>query len=504
MDAEGPVNRMRLRRMGIDTYQEPVLYMRRDCHVCHAEGFEAQSRVEVALNGHHIVATLNVVDVDFLPESEAGLSDAAWRLLGAQPGDVATLRHPPPLESLGHVRAKVYGRRFTPSSLRAVIEDVAAGHYSDLQLAAFVTACAGRLDPGETEALTRAMVDVGERMDWGPGLVMDKHCVGGLPGNRTSMLIVPIVAACGLRMPKTSSRAITSPSGTADTMETVTQVDLDMARMRQVVERTGGCIAWGGAVRLSPADDILIRVERPLDLDSEGQLVASILSKKAAAGATHVLIDMPVGPTAKVRSAEAAAKLSALLGGVAHKLGLQLRITQTDGSAPVGRGIGPALEARDVLSVLRCQPDAPADLAERSLLLAGQLLELGGAAAPGAGMDLAAQVLADGRALQKFGEICEAQGGFREPERARYTQPVLALRSGNVVGVDNRRLSRIAKLAGAPKAACAGIDLHIRPGEFVERGQPLYTLHAASPGTLAYAVDYAHAQPGTVQVAEDE
>jgi thymidine phosphorylase len=151
------------------------------------------------------------------------------------------------------------------------------------------------MDLNETIALTRAMVNAGERMQWGDGLVMDKHCVGGLPGNRTTMLIVPIIAACGLRMPKTSSRAITSPAGTADAMETLAPVDLDVPQIRRVVEQTGGCIVWGGGVRLSPADDILIRVERPLDLDSQGQMVASVLSKKVAAGSTHVLIDMPVG-----------------------------------------------------------------------------------------------------------------------------------------------------------------------------------------------------------------
>ena len=299
-----PASRLRLRRMGIDTYQEPVLYMHRDCPVCHSEGFEAQSRVEVALNGRTIVATLNVVTGDFLSPEEAGLSEAAWRLLRPADGDKAHLRHPKPLESLGHVRAKVYGKRLDAAAFDAVIADVAAGRYSDLQLAAFVTACAGNgLDLHETVALTRSMVGAGERIAWDEGVVMDKHCVGGLPGNRTTMIVVPIVAACGLRMPKTSSRAITSPAGTADTMETLAPVDLDVAQIRRVVGRTGGCIAWGGAVRLSPADDVLIRVERPLDLDSPGQLVASVLSKKAAAGATHVLIDMPVGLTAKVRIA---------------------------------------------------------------------------------------------------------------------------------------------------------------------------------------------------------
>ncbi|HSV80185.1 MAG TPA: thymidine phosphorylase family protein [Ramlibacter sp.] len=496
--------RLRLRRLGIDTYQEPVLYMHRDDPVSRSEGFEAQSRVELHLDGHSVIATLNVVHGDFLALGEAGVSEAAWRALRGQDGAPVTLCHPPPLESLGHVRAKVYGRKLTDAAMRAVITDVAAGRYSELQLAAFVTACAGdRLDQEEAVALTRAMVEAGERIDWGTGLVMDKHCVGGLPGNRTTMIVVPIVAACGLRMPKTSSRAITSPAGTADTMETLAPVDLDVPAIRRVVERTGGCIVWGGSVRLSPADDILIRVERPLDLDSQGQLVASILSKKAAAGATHVVIDMPIGPTAKVRSPQAAHVLSQQLQLTAQALGLRLRVVQTDGTAPVGHGIGPALEARDVLSVLRGEPQAPSDLADRALLLAGQLLEFGGAAAAGLGTGVAARVLADGRAWRKFQEICDAQGGMRQLPVAAHRHEVRAQRSGSVVAIDNRRLARIAKLAGAPQAPAAGIDLHVRDGDFVERGEPLYTLHAGSPGELAYALQYAQAQSETIHVLED-
>jgi thymidine phosphorylase len=495
---------LRLRRLGIDTYQEPVLYMHRDCPVCRSEGFEAQSRVELRVEGRTVIATLNVVQGSFLDVGEAGVSEAAWRLLRAPEGALVSLRHPPPLESLGHVRAKVYGRKLTASALRAVIEDVAAGRYSELQLAAFVTACAGdHLDLDETVALTRAMVDAGERMHWSAGKVLDKHCVGGLPGNRTTMIVVPIVVACGLRMPKTSSRAITSPAGTADTMETVAPVELDMATIRRVVEHTGGCIVWGGAVRLSPADDILIRVERPLDLDSQGQLVASVLSKKSAAGSTHVLIDIPVGPTAKVRSQAAANGLAHQLQSTGHALGLKLRVVQTDGTAPVGFGIGPALEARDVIAVLRNEPGAPIDLAQRSLVLAGHLLEMGGAAPEGTGTAVAQAVLADGRAWRKFQEICDAQGGMRTPVPAPRRHEVPAPRSGCVLGIDNRRLARIAKLAGAPRAPGAGIDLHVHVGDFVERGQPMFTLHADSPGELAYALDYASMQSETVHVSED-
>jgi thymidine phosphorylase len=256
-------------------------------------------------------------------------------------------------------------------------------------------------------------------------------------------------------------------------------------------------------VRLSPADDVLIRVERPLDIDSQGQLVASVLSKKVAAGSTHVLIDMPVGLTAKVRNLEAAARLGRQLELVGSALGLRVRVVQTAGLAPVGCGIGPALEARDVLSVLRRDPGAPADLAQRALALTAEILEFGGAAPAGGGLALASSMLADGHAWTKFQQICEAQGGMRDPPVAAHRQPLAAPRSGTVIAIDNRRLARIAKLAGAPNAPCAGIDLHVRLGDVVEHGQPLFTLHSATRGELAYALEYATSQAEAVHVMEE-
>jgi thymidine phosphorylase len=259
---------------------------------------------------------------------------------------------------------------------------------------------------------------------------------------------------------------------------------------------------WGGAARLSPADDVLIRVERPLDIDSEAQLVASVLSKKLAAGSDRVLIDIPVGPTAKVRSSEAARSLAGSLPAVGEAMGLELRVIQSDGRQPVGRGIGPALEARDVLAVLRHQADAPPDLRERALALAGELLEMAGRCAPGGGPALAQCVLDDGRAWAKFVAICEAQGGLREPVTAPCTAPVTATAAGRVATIDNRRLARAAKLAGAPRDACAGAFIHVRLGDRVAAGQPLFTLHAQSPGELAYALSYVAGQAPIVALED--
>lgn len=501
MEATPTQSTLRLRRLGIDTYDEPVIYMRADCHVCRSEGFESHSRVTVRLNGKSIIATLHMITSDLLHANEASLSDSAWTLLDANDGDKVAVSHPEPVDSLSHVRTKVYGGRLGDTAIHAIVKDVADRRYSDIHLSAFITACAGdRLDTREIIALTRAMVAVGEQLSWDRAPIVDKHSVGGLPGNRTTPIIVAIAAAAGLTMPKTSSRAITSPAGTADTMETLAPVNLDIRAMRRVVEREGGCIVWGGAMHLSPADDIFIRVERPLDLDSEGQMVASILSKKAAAGSTHVVIDMPVGATAKVRDVAASRTLAALLVEVGKSLGLEVRVVVTDGAQPVGRRIGPALEARDVLAVLQGAPEAPRDLRDRSARLAAEILELTNKAPAGAGMSLARAILDDGRAWRKFQRICEAQGGMRVPSTAAHKQAVTAATAGKVVLIDNRRLARIAKLAGAPTAPAAGLELHTPVGTIVERGQPLFTLHAEAPGELAYALAYVATRPEIIQI----
>jgi thymidine phosphorylase len=491
------------RRLGIDSAGTAVLYIGAGSRACTAHGLQAGERVTVTAGAASVAALVNVVDAGLLAEGEAGLSEFAWKRLDAQPGRMLQVAPAAPARSFSVARSKIYGQDLSVDGANAIIMEIAAGLYSDIQIAAFITACAGkRLKVEEVFALTGAMVQAGARLDWPAGPIVDKHCVGGLPGNRTTLVVVPIVAACGLVIPKTSSRAITSPAGTADAMEALAPVDLDTVRMRRVVEQEGGCIVWGGAVNLSPADDMLIRVARPLDFDGEAQLVASILSKKLAAGSTHVLIDMPVGPSAKVRTPAAAESLSRLLHTIGQAYGLTLRTVISDGSQPVGRGIGPALEARDALAVLQGAADAPQDLRARSLSLAGQLLELGGKAGTGEGLAMAQAALDGGAAWRKFQAICAAQGGMREPPLATCQHTVEAARAGRVATIDNRRLARVAKLAGAPQAPGAGLLFEAPLGSRVVPGQPLFTVHAASPGALADALAYAAAHEDIVAILE--
>ena len=350
-------NSLSVKNIGIDTYRENIVFMRYDCDVCRSEGFSALTRVVVSNGKKSIVATLNVVTSDIIEHHEAGLSAESMKRLNVKSGDLITVTHLNPIESFKSVRGKMYGKRFTDDSLHDIIGDIVSGRYSNIELAAFITACVDdNLDINEIIGLTRAMIGTGVKLDWGKELIVDKHCVGGIPGNRTTPIVVSIIAASGLIIPKTSSRAITSPAGTADTMETMTPVDLTIDKVRKVVEAESGCMVWGGAVQLSPADDILISVEKALDIDSEGQMIASVLSKKASAGSTRVVIDVPVGPTAKVRTNESAFHLQKQLEQVGYAIGLKVNAIITDGSQPVGKGIGPALEAHDVLSVLRNSP----------------------------------------------------------------------------------------------------------------------------------------------------
>jgi thymidine phosphorylase len=502
-----PVNPqdLRIRRVAIDTWRESVAYLHRDCPVVRASGFQALSRVLVQANGTTIIAVLNVVDDERIVHArELGLSEDAFARLDVAEGHAATVAPAEPPASIDALHRKIAGERLTREDLHAIVQDVAQARYTKIELAAFVVATKGYdLDRDEVLYLTEAMIASGRRLDWQHqvrgGPVVDKHCIGGIPGNRTSMLVVPIVTAHGMLCPKTSSRAITSPAGTADTMEVLAEVELPFERLTQIVRDTNGCLAWGGKAGLSPADDILISVERPLGIDSPGQMVASILSKKIAAGSTHLVLDIPVGSTAKVRSMPAAQQLRKLFEYVADRLGLHLEAVITDGAQPVGSGIGPLLEARDVMRVLHNDPLAPADLRDKSLRLAGRLIEFDPDVRGGDGWRIARDILESGRALAQMNAIIDAQGRRTvSPELGELTHEAIADTDGCVGAIDNLQLARIARLAGAPQVMGAGVDLLRKVGDKVRAGEPLYRLHARYAADLNFARALAQRDNGYV------
>lgn len=482
---------LKLRRLGIDTYRENVAYLHRDCAIYRAEGFQALSKVEICANNQRILAVLNVVDDDkIVTPLDLGLSEEAFAKLALAEGHMVSIEHAEPPESMNAVRRKIAGERLNQEDFNHIIADITERRYSKTEISAFLVASGqSDMDRDEVFYLTRAMLDVGERLDWNESLVADKHCIGGIPGNRTSMLVVPIVAAHGMLIPKTSSRAITSPAGTADTMEVLANVELDIKNLHDIVRKHRACLAWGGTAQLSPADDIMIAVERPLGIDSLGQMVASILSKKLSAGSTHLLIDIPVGPTAKVRYMRQAQRLRKLFEFVGDQIGIHLEVVITDGRQPIGNGIGPVLEARDVMRVLQESPDMPNDLRQKSLRLAGRVLEFDPDVRGGNGYAIARDILDSGRALQMMNTIITAQGIQNEQfDLGRLTHEFPSPSDGVVVDINNLHLARIARFAGAPMDKGAGVDLFKKLGDRVERGEPLYRIHAEYPADFNFAL----------------
>jgi len=486
---------LKLKSVAIDTFKENVAYLHRDCPLYRTEGFQALMKIEIYIkdNGSPILAVLNIVDdCAIVGINELGLSTQAFGQLGKEQGINVRIAPAKPPISLKAVHRKIAGETLNKNEFHLICQDILENRYSKMEIAAFLVACSHNgLEREEVFFLTKAMVDTGKSLNWGEAIVVDKHCIGGIPGNRTTMIVMPIIAAHGMLMPKTSSRAITSPAGTADTMEVLANVELSIEQMQKVVQQHRGMLTWGGTARLAPVDDILISVERPLSMDSTGQLVASILSKKIAAGSTHLLIDIPVGASAKIHQNQEALALRKLFEYIGDLFGLHIDVVISDGSQPIGNGIGPALEARDVQQVLSNQINAPSDLREKSLRLAGRVLEFDPDVRGGQGYIIARDILESGRAFEKMQAIISAQGvQQKKHSKAALEFAVTAPKSGYIHTIDNLKVAHIASLAGAPIDKNAGIDLHKKVGDKIKKGDTLFIIYACFKSNFEFSIQF--------------
>lgn len=394
--------------------------------------------------------------------------------------------------SVTYIKEKLFGTPLSTEKINEIVKDIVEDDLSDIELTYFVSGCfCNGLSDRETADLTRAIVKYGNRLVFKDKFVVDKHCIGGVPGNRTTLVVVPIIIAAGLRMPKTSSRSITSPSGTGDTMEILANVKNDAKKLYKIAQQVGGFITWGGGVDLAAADDYMIRVRHPLSLDPEGMLLASIMAKKYSVSANHVLIDVPIGETVKIKTKKDAQHLRKRFLKIAHLLGMKARVIITDGSQPIGRGIGPLLEAIDILKVLKNEKDAPQDLKEKSVMMAGILLELCKKARKGWGEKIAQEILESGAAWKKMQDIIRAQGAKRIPSLANSFYDLKTAKKGIIRKIDNKQISHICRIAGAPKDVKAGIFIYKKLKEKVKKGQVLYRIYANSPERLKYASSFA-------------
>jgi AMP phosphorylase len=415
----------------------------------------------------------------------------ATHLHTGDPVTVELLGRPP---SVTAIIKKLQGKSLTDLEIESIVRDIVDHRLGTIEVTYFMASSFVKpYSLRELIALTRAMAQTGEQLQLPGRRVVDKHSVGGLAGNRTTMLVVPIVASLGLTIPKTSSRAITSPAGTADTMEVLAPVTFPMTAIRRIIQRTNACLIWGGGLAIAPADDLIIRVSRPLSFEPFDKMIVSILAKKVAMGVRFLVIDMPVGPSVKVTDFATAHVLARKFDRVASAFGIKVKVLPTEAKEPVGRGIGPQLEARDILRVLQQKENRPRDLETKAVRLSGELLELAGRARRGKGAGLALDSLRSGRAWKTMQSIIRAQGGNPGVDAETLPQSnirvrITADRSGTIVAVNNRAVDHVAKTLGAPESKLAGLYLHRRLGETVERGQKLLTLYAPTRDRLTLAL----------------
>jgi len=396
------------------------------------------------------------------------------------------------------IKKKLVGKSLSYNEIFAIMDEIANKRLSPV-LTTYFAAAGFREGFSDEELyfLTRAMVDTGPKLHFF-GLVADKHSTGGVAGSRISMVLVPIVAAAGFLIPKSSSRAITSPTGTADSMEVLAPVTFSPKQIQSIAEKVGGCIVWGGHLGLAPADDVIIQIEQPLAFESFDKIIVSIMAKKVASGATHVILDIPVGPTLKIQHFEDAERISQKFTFLASRFSMKV-ITDINGMRQTaGQGIGPTLEARDALLILEQHKDRPRTFEEKAIRQAGKLLSLCLAENPEkldkSGEQIAREILESGKAMAKMREIIKAQGGNPDVEShtlipGKYKFEVKALRAGRVTTIQNQQITIIARILGCPTDKKAGMYIHHKIDEHIDRGDILCTLYSSDQYRLKEAME---------------
>ncbi|MBY8999775.1 MAG: AMP phosphorylase [Candidatus Heimdallarchaeota archaeon] len=437
-----------------------------------------------------VISTDDLIEPGFIGLAEEQIDKLQSK--EAKKVKVYTRRRPASLE---FIKQKQAGSVWTESQLRSIVSDITVGQYTDLELSMFTLAQYYKgLNMDEIQYLTQSMVEFGITLDFGEP-VYDKHSIGGIPGNKISLVIVPTVAAAGLLIPKTSSRAITSPSGTADTMEVLCDVNFSADEMLEIAPKVRGMLVWGGKLDLSPLDDIVIhRVEQPLGIDPHSQMLASIFSKKVSTGVDHMVLDIPTGEGSKMPTRAGAIQYAQESTELGRRLGIHIEAALSYGEQPLGKAVGPALEAKEALEVLLGK--GPTSVLEKSNELTGILFEMAGLAPAGQGAALAADYIVKGKAKAKMEEILAVQGGNpnitpEEVEIGQYTADILATRDGYIVKLSNVGIKKVAYAAGTPNHKKAGVYLHKKGGDFCKKDEKLMTIYSDSEGRLTEAVNLA-------------
>jgi len=445
-------------------------------------------RVSISRDHKKIISAVDTAE-GILKLNEIAVSEEIITNLNLRQGSLVEVKITSRPHSITLIKKKLLGKTLAKEELEEIVDDIANNSLTEIEIAFFISSVYNTgFTTNETKNFIGAMIHNSNIMTL-RGKIVDKHCIGGVAGNRTTPIVVSICAAAGLTMPKNSSRAITSAAGTADVIETLANVDFNIKEVKKIITKTKACFIWGGGLGFVPVDSKIIKIERMIHVDSNAQMIASILSKKIAVDSEYILIDIPYGPSAKVTKRKAE-KLSEQFIKIGKYFNLKIKVVLTNGKEPIGRGIGPVLEMTDVLKVLG-REDPPQDLEQKSLMLAGTILEMAGKAKKGKGIKLAEKILYSGKAFNKFKQIIKAQGGKIKPlERGKYSHVVYTRDNKKIKHIDNKLLNTLARFAGCPEDKAAGIYLHKKAGESIEKESKIMTIYAMSQEKLDNAMKF--------------
>ena len=459
----------------------------------HNFGIQAGDKISLQWRGtKKINIEINLSDKKIRP-GFIGLYEDIWKKYPIELNEIMEVHILSRPDSIIAIRNRLLGKKLNYQDYFNIMKDITDNSLSNIGITYF-TASSFFYPYSNNELfyMSKAMAETGQVINFGRGLVVDKHSIGGVAGNRTTMVAIPIIASLGIKIPKTSSRAITSPAGTADTMEVLAPVTFSAEEMKEIVKKTSACLIWGGGFNLAPADDKILKVTYPLAIEPYDKMIVSIMAKKIATSVTHLVIDMPIGESTKVSNLADAKDIKSKFEFVAQKYGIKIKVKITRSSDPVGKGVGPALEARDVLRVLQRHESRPLDLEKKSLILAGELLELCGKAKKGQGAKLAKNQLISGAAWKKMSEIIAAQGGNPKIKSEEVTlgatkHYVNSDKTGKISLVNNKTINDVCRILGAPNDKLGGIYLNKEKGETVKKGERLFTLYARNNSRLTLA-----------------
>jgi len=438
-----------------------------------------------------ISAVIDIIKKRLVKKDEIAVSSELKKRLNLKIGEKVEISMLIPPNSMNFIKKKFQNKPLSRKEMDAIIKDVVNNSLSDAEIALFVSALDKYgMTMEETIYLIKAIQKTGAQLKFRNKFVVDKHSIGGVPGNRTTPIVVSICAAAGLIMPKNSSRAITSAAGTADVIETIARVEFSIKELKRIIKKTKAFMIWGGAIGMVPADSKIIRIERSLKIDPEAQLIASIMSKKLAVDSKYIIIDIPYGKGAKV-DRKKALRLKRKFKHLGKYFKKNLECVLTDGGQPIGSGIGPVLELEDIIKILNPKEKGPIDLEKKSLLLAGKLFEMTGKAKKGYGIKMAEEILHSGKAFKKFKEIIKAQdGNLRRLKKAEFTKDIRAKKSGRIIEISNKKINSLARAAGCPLDKSAGIYLYAHVGDRIKKGDTIITIHAETLPRLNYTVRY--------------